>query len=127
MQLIQPTVDHLQSYLQTLERGWNPLYYKHPVPLTLIEAMEKDPERFISLHHDPTGELSAQKFKDGPTKTNIPSITKWMWDGDYAGSIDIRWQYGKTDLPVNSNGHIGYTVPPWKRKKATLKKHCNCF
>jgi len=50
-----------------------------------------------------------------------------MWDGDYAGSIDIRWQYGKTDLPVNANGHIGYTVPPWKRKKATLKKHCNYF
>jgi len=127
MQLIQPTVDHLQSSLQTLERGWNPLYYNHTVPLTLIEAMKKDPERFIFFHHDPTSESCAQKFKDGPTKPSIPSITKWMWDGDYAGSIYIRCQYGTTDLPLDANGHIVMQFRLGKEKKATLKKHCNCF
>jgi predicted acetyltransferase len=45
-----------------------------------------------------------------------------MWDGDFCGVIDFRWQPGTTELPPYCLGHIGYSVVPWKRRRgyATL-------
>ena len=40
-----------------------------------------------------------------------------MWDGEFAGSIGLRWQPGTTDLPPTCLGHIGYAVVPWKRRR----------
>jgi predicted acetyltransferase len=33
-----------------------------------------------------------------------------MWDGEFAGSINVRWQNGTTELPAYVLGHIGYGV-----------------
>jgi predicted acetyltransferase len=38
-----------------------------------------------------------------------------MWDGDFAGAINLRWQPGTAELPPHCLGHIGYGVVPWKR------------
>jgi predicted acetyltransferase len=38
-----------------------------------------------------------------------------MWDGEFCGSIGLRWQPGTTDLPPYCLGHIGYAVVPWKQ------------
>jgi predicted acetyltransferase len=45
-----------------------------------------------------------------------------MWDGEFCGSIGLRWQPGTTALPPHCLGHIGYAVVPWKQGKgyATL-------
>jgi predicted acetyltransferase len=40
-----------------------------------------------------------------------------MWDGDFAGSISLRWQPGTTALPPHCLGHIGYSVVEWKRRR----------
>jgi predicted acetyltransferase len=40
-----------------------------------------------------------------------------MWDGDFAGSIGLRWQNGTPDLPPWCNGHVGYGVVAWKRRR----------
>jgi predicted acetyltransferase len=40
-----------------------------------------------------------------------------MWDGEFCGSIGLRWQVGTTALPPTCLGHIGYAVAPWKRKR----------
>jgi predicted acetyltransferase len=40
-----------------------------------------------------------------------------MWDGDFCGSIGLRWQRGTEALPLYCLGHIGYTVVPWKRRR----------
>jgi predicted acetyltransferase len=39
-----------------------------------------------------------------------------MWDGEFCGSISLRWQPGTTALPPHCLGHIGYSVVPWKRR-----------
>jgi predicted acetyltransferase len=39
-----------------------------------------------------------------------------MWDGEFCGSISLRWQQGTTDLPPHCLGHIGYAVVPWKQR-----------
>ncbi|WP_227753687.1 MULTISPECIES: GNAT family N-acetyltransferase [Ramlibacter] len=38
-----------------------------------------------------------------------------MWDGEFCGNIDLRWQIGTTELPPHFHGHIGFGVVPWKR------------
>jgi predicted acetyltransferase len=41
-----------------------------------------------------------------------------MWDaGGFAGSINLRWLKGTTNLPPHVLGHIGYSVVPWKRQR----------
>ncbi|MDT9600035.1 GNAT family N-acetyltransferase [Sphingosinicella rhizophila] len=46
----------------------------------------------------------------------LPGITRWIRDGDFCGSIALRWWPGGSALPDwFPYGHIGYAVPPWKR------------
>jgi predicted acetyltransferase len=40
-----------------------------------------------------------------------------MWDGEYCGSIGLRWQPGTEALPPHCLGHIGYSVVPWKHRR----------
>jgi predicted acetyltransferase len=40
-----------------------------------------------------------------------------MWDGEFCGSINLRWQDGTPDLPPHCLGHIGYSVVPWKQRQ----------
>jgi predicted acetyltransferase len=41
-----------------------------------------------------------------------------MWhDGDFCGSIGLRWQPGTTELPFYCLGHIGYSVVPWRQRR----------
>jgi predicted acetyltransferase len=39
-----------------------------------------------------------------------------MWDGEYCGAINVRFEPGDHELPPHCLGHIGYAVVPWKRR-----------
>jgi len=39
-----------------------------------------------------------------------------MWDGEFCGVVNLRWQHGTTALPIHCLGHIGYAVVPWKQR-----------
>src|SRR5690606_21187672 len=56
------------------------------------------------------------RLPDGTFVPRLPGYRKWMWDGEFSGSISLRWQPGTTDLPPHCLGHIGYSVVPWKRR-----------
>ena len=47
----------------------------------------------------------------------LPGYTRWMWDGEFCGSIGFRWQPGTEALPPYCLGHIGYSVVPWKQRR----------
>ena len=53
----------------------------------------------------------------GTTVPRLPGFTRWLWDGEFAGAINVRWQPGSTDLPPTCLGHIGYGVVPWKQRR----------
>jgi predicted acetyltransferase len=44
-------------------------------------------------------------------------LRRWLWDGEFCGSISLRWQAGRSDLPPHCLGHIGYGVVPWKQRR----------
>jgi predicted acetyltransferase len=52
---------------------------------------------------------------DGSKVPRLPGYRRWMWDGEFCGSIGFRWQPGTSELPPHVLGHIGYAVVPWKR------------
>ena len=117
MDLVVPALPYLASYTDALKRGWS------PDNVRLAEAAREqlaeiaaDAEGFLaSLDvRDPKGVLVT--FPDGSKKPKLPGYRRWMWDGEFCGSIGFRWQPGTSTLPPYVLGHIGYAVVPWKRR-----------
>ena len=52
-----------------------------------------------------------------PEAQRLPGFSRWMWDGEFCGSIGFRWQPGTEVLPPHCLGHIGYAVVPWKKRR----------
>jgi len=56
-------------------------------------------------------------FPDGSQAPRLPGYRMWIWDGEFCGSVGLRWQPGTTALPPTCLGHIGYGVVPWKQRR----------
>ena len=78
--------------------------------------IERDPEGFLALKEDREAKGPPIPLPDGSTAHRLPGYVRWMWDGEFCGSIGFRWQPGTEALPPHCLGHIGYGVVPWKRR-----------
>jgi predicted acetyltransferase len=116
MELVRPTAEHLPSYLDALRRGWS-WGDRTQTPEEAIARVTADPERFLALMDDREAAGDPIEMPDGSTVPRLPGVQRWMWDGEFAGTISLRWQPGTTDLPPTCLGHIGYSVVPWKRRR----------
>jgi predicted acetyltransferase len=50
-------------------------------------------------------------------RAHASGYRRWLWDGEFCGSIGFRWQRGTEALPPYCLGHIGYAVVPWKQRR----------
>jgi len=124
MKLVKPSVEYLDSYLGCLRRGWNPMsleesqvsYEKE------IADINADATKFFKQILNITGGGEPFKMDDGTFVERLPSITWWLWDGEFCGRIQFRWQHNTVELPPYCLGHIGYGVVPWKRNKGYAKQ-----
>ena len=116
MDLVQPAEAHLASYMAALERGWSPDNMRPEAGLEELEEIRRDPARFIAEQTDPDARGAPIILPSGDIVPRLPGYHKWMWDGEFCGSIGFRWQPGTTALPPYCLGHIGYSVVPWKRR-----------
>jgi predicted acetyltransferase len=80
-----------------------------------LEAIAANPEEFLSglVARTPNGEVIT--LPDGSQAPRLPGYRRWLWDGEFCGSIGFRWQVGTSALPPHVLGHIGYAVVPWKQ------------
>jgi predicted acetyltransferase len=115
MELVQPSEDRLASYTAALERGWSPDNLRPEAAREELDEIEKDPAKFIAEQTDPEGNGSPITLPGGAIVPRLPGYRRWMWDGEFCGTIGFRWQPGTTDLPPYCLGHIGYAVVPWKQ------------
>ncbi|HEX5727497.1 MAG TPA: GNAT family N-acetyltransferase [Longimicrobiaceae bacterium] len=123
MQLVWPAEHYLPSYVAALEQGWSPDTVRpEATAREQLELIAKDPARFLREQVDPEAKGPPVTLPDGSTVPRLPGYRKWMWDGEFCGSIGFRWQPGTSALPAHVLGHIGYSVVPWKRGRgyATL-------
>jgi predicted acetyltransferase len=115
MQLVWPTEEYLPGYVAALEQGWSPDNLRPEVAREELEWIARDPAGFLAKQVDPEGKGPPVILPDGTPVARLPGYHKWLWDGEFCGSINFRWQPGTAELPPYCLGHIGYAVVPWKR------------
>ena len=118
LNLVRPTLDHLNGYVNALQREWSPDNVRGAVAAEEeLAAIAGDPDKFIARLTDREAKGPPVELPDGTTFPRLPGYRLWLWDGEFCGSIGLRWQRGTSSLPSHVLGHIGYAVVPWKRRR----------
>lgn len=116
MKLVWPATEYLDSYTAALRRGWSPDNRRPEAAQEQLVLIADDAATFLREQVDPEGRGGDITLPDGRRVPRLPGYVRWMWDGEFCGSIGFRWQPGTTDLPPHCLGHIGYAVVPWKER-----------
>lgn len=117
MLLVRPSQEHLASYLEALERGYTFDEALSGGADLLRQQIARDPQAFFQRFEDRDAAAGPVQLPDGSFVPRLPSIGRWMWDGEFCGTISLRWADGTPELPPTCLGHIGYAVVPWKRRR----------
>jgi predicted acetyltransferase len=118
MHLVRPSREHLASYTAALERGWSPDNIRGAeAAREELAKIAVDPGAFLASLDDREAKGDPIVLKDGTTVPRLPGYLRWMWDGEFCGSIGARWARGTEALPPHCLGHIGYAVVPWKQRR----------
>ncbi len=115
MELLTPGDGQLEAYAEALRRGWSP-HTDRDASAEQLEEIGRDPEAFLARVQGRNVAGATVTLPDGSLVPRLPGFTRWMWDGEICGSINLRWSPGTTELPPTCLGHIGYSVVPWKQR-----------
>src|SRR5262245_20749096 len=118
MRLVWPSRAYLPGYIAALEQGWSPDNVRGEIAAKeQLARIAANADAFLASLVDREASGDPVKLLDGTRVSRIPSYRRWMWDGEFCGSIGFRWQPGTEALPPYALGHIGYAVVPWKRRR----------
>jgi predicted acetyltransferase len=118
MQLVWPSREYLPGYVSALERGWSPDNLRgEAAAREALARIAADAEGFLASLVDRDAAGDPITLPDGTTVPRLPGYQRWMWDGEFCGSIGFRWKPGTEALPPECLGHIGYSVVPWKQRR----------
>ena len=117
LELVWPAVEYLDGYVHALEQGWSPDNRRPQAAGETLARIAENPERFLTEQNDREAKGPAVILPDGRTVPRLPGYSRWVWDGEFCGSISFRWQPGTTELPDYCLGHIGYSIVHWKRRR----------
>ena len=115
--LLWPSREYLPGYVAALERGWSPDNLRSEVAREHLERISADADAFLASLVDKDATGDPIRLPDGVVVPRLPGYHRWMWDGEFCGSINFRWQPGTEALPPHCLGHIGYAVVPWKQRR----------
>src|SRR5258708_30664816 len=113
MTLEGPHLALLDAYAGAVRPGW----WRNTgrdVSAEQLARIAEDAEAFIaSFTWTPGATITIDA---GRVVDRLPGETRWIWDGGFCGSINLRYLPGTEELPPHVSGHIGYAVVPWKRR-----------
>jgi predicted acetyltransferase len=108
MQLVRPGPEHLASYVAALERGWSADNERGvDAAREELSRIHADAAAFLASMEDREAKGPPVTLPDGSRAKRVPAFRRWLWDGEFCGSIGLRWQPGTTALPPHCLGHIG--------------------
>ncbi|MDB4916932.1 MAG: family N-acetyltransferase [Gemmatimonadetes bacterium] len=117
MRLVWPATEFLPGYVNALERGWSPDNRRPEAAREELVQIAGNAAGFIGEQVDRAGKGPPIILPDGRSVPRLPGYHQWIWDGEFCGVMNFRWQPGTTDLPPTCLGHIGYSVVPWKQRR----------
>jgi predicted acetyltransferase len=118
MELVWPARQYLPGYVAALERGWPADNLRGELAAREeLKRIAADADAFLASLVDREAAGDPIALPDGGTARRLPGYRRWMWDGEFCGSIGFRWQPGTEALPPHCLGHIGYSVVPWKQRR----------
>jgi predicted acetyltransferase len=122
--ILCPTMALLPAYRDALERGWTPDNVRGlAANQEALQRIAADPEGYVALTHNLQGGGPPVTLADGSQVARLPSLQRWVWDGDdataagFVGLINLRWNHGFAPLPPHVLGHVGYSLVPWQRRR----------
>lgn len=116
MKLVTPAASHLSGYRDALNRGWSPDNIRGKAAAEeQLARIAADQDAFIRSLDDPEAKGPPIRMLDGSEVQRLPGFVRWIWDGEFCGSVNLRWQKATSALPPHVPGHIGYAVVPWKQ------------
>jgi predicted acetyltransferase len=115
--LVVPSHDLLPGYVAALESGWSPDNTRPQAAQEQLDAIARDPDAFLAGMVDREAKGGPVTLPDGSQVARLPGYRLWISDGEFCGSIGLRWVPGTAELPPHVLGHIGYAVVPWKRNR----------
>jgi predicted acetyltransferase len=116
MQLVIPSLQYIESYARALSKDWSPNNMRQSQAQEELDKIKSDPLAFIASLDNTQVVGEPLTMPDGSQVPRLPGFRRWMWDGEFCGSIGFRWQRGTHELPPYCLGHIGYAVVPWRRR-----------
>ena len=122
MHLVRPGPEHLANYVAALQRGWSADNERGvEAAREELSRIQADAAAFLASLEDREAKGPPITLPDGSAAKRLPGFKRWLWDGEFCGSIGLRWQPGTTALPPHCLGHIGYAVVPWKQHRGYAK------
>ena len=112
--LICPQKQHLESYATALARGFSPNTLRPEETVEELKRLREDPELLLASMDDLNAEGPPIILPDGRKVDRLPSIRRFIWDGEFCGIISLRWPKDGGPLPDHVPGHVGYAVVPWR-------------
>jgi predicted acetyltransferase len=116
--LERPTHTLLPGYVEALSRSWSSSNLQNTSAEELA-AIAADPQGFLDGLESTEGTIA---LPDGRRVPKLPSRRRWMFDGEFCGSISLRFVPGTDALPEHVLGHVGYAVVPWKRRRGSARE-----
>lgn len=114
----------MPAYVDALNRGWSPDNIRLEIAAREhLARIAEDPAAFVASLDDPEAKGAPIAMPDGTQAPRLPGFTRWIWDGEFCGSIGFRWRAeGDATLPGHVLGHIGFSVVPWKRRQGCARE-----
>lgn len=116
-ELVVPSRALLAGYQAALRQGWSPDTMRPQAAEEELARIAADADGFLAGCIDREARGGPVTLPDGSQVPRLPGYRLWISDGEFCGSIGLRWVPGSTELPPHVLGHIGYAVVPWKRNR----------
>jgi predicted acetyltransferase len=117
LELRAPSLELLPQYAAALRRGWWPDSVRGAAAAEeQLRQIAEDPAGFVVSQDDPEAKGPPIKLPDGSEAERLPGYYRWIWDGEFCGTVGFRWRPGTAELPEHVFGHIGYGVVAWKQR-----------
>jgi predicted acetyltransferase len=113
LRLVPPNLDLMPGYVAALEAGWSPSTTRD-VSGEQLALYRQGRAKLIAALTRQGGTIA---LDDGTRAKRLPNRVLWLDDGEFCGSINLRYVPGTEALPPYVHGHIGYAVVPWKRRR----------